>query len=71
VSAAKVVTRRAAIRRPREHDTGHHLIGVGFAFSCSCGEHGRNRATWAEARQDGREHAAEHVREGADAAGAA
>lgn len=71
VAAEKIVTRRAVVKRPREHDTGHHLIGVGFAFSCSCGERGRNRQTWSEARRDGAEHAREHAREGADTTGAA
>lgn len=65
MGAPKVTTRRAAVKLPRDGDSGHHLIGVGFAFSCSCGARGRNRPTWREAMQQGREHAREHVREGA------
>jgi hypothetical protein len=63
MSAAKVVTRRAALKRPREHDTGHLVTGIGFAFECSCGARGRNRPTWRDAMQEGRDHAAAHTAE--------
>lgn len=62
MSAAHVVTRRAAVRRAREGDTGHVVTGIGFAFECSCGERGKIRPNWNQAMQDGREHAAEHAR---------
>jgi hypothetical protein len=55
-----VVTRRAAVKRPRDRDTGHVVTGIGFAFECSCGERGKVRPSWNAAMQDGREHAAEH-----------
>lgn len=64
MGAAKVVTRRAAIRRAREHDTGHLITGIGFVFECSCGERGKNRRSYREAMQEGREHAAEHAATG-------
>jgi hypothetical protein len=66
MGAAHVVTRRAAVKRPREHDTGHVVTGIGYAFSCSCGERGKLTATYREAMQAGREHAAEHAGRGDD-----
>jgi hypothetical protein len=49
------------MKRPREHDTGHVVTGIGFAFECSCGERGKVRPSWNAAMQDGRDHAAEHA----------
>jgi hypothetical protein len=63
MGAARVTTRRAAIKRPREHDTGHVVTGIGFAFECSCGEHGAIRRDRSTAMQEGRDHAAEHAGE--------
>jgi hypothetical protein len=60
MGAEKVVTRRAAVKRPREHDTGHIITGIGFAFECSCGASGRVTRSYKAAMQQGREHAAEH-----------
>jgi hypothetical protein len=55
-----VTTRRAAVKRPREHDTGHVVTGIGFAFECSCGERGNVRKSYRAAMDDGRDHAAAH-----------
>jgi len=54
------MTRRVATRRAREGDTGHIITGIGFAWSCSCGERGRVRGSWNEAAAEGREHQADH-----------
>lgn len=68
MGAAHVVTRRAAVKRPREHDTGHVIRGIGHAAECSCGWHGELRRNRADAMQDGREHAAEHAERANDGA---
>lgn len=60
MGAAKVATRPVRTRRPREHDSGHVLTGIGHSWRCSCGETGPILPTWREAMQAGREHAAQH-----------
>jgi hypothetical protein len=60
MGAARVTTRRAAVKRQREHDTGHVVTGIGFAFECSCSEHGKVVRSYQAAMREGRAHAAEH-----------
>jgi hypothetical protein len=60
MGAHKVETRRAAIKQPREHDTGHVIKGIGFAFECSCGKHGDVERSYQAAMREGQAHAAEH-----------
>lgn len=56
-----VATVPVRVKRPREHDSGHVVTGIGYSFRCSCGQRGKIERSYREAMNAGVVHAAMHA----------